>query len=183
MLPLTIPAVEAWDEQNEIFVELEKEVTLQLEHSLVSLRKWESKWNKPFLTKTKKTREEILDYIRCMTLTQNVNPKVYSRISDRLIDKVYEYIDAPMTATTFSKNAGNKGGSRETTTAELIYYWMISLNIPFECQKWHLNSLLTLIQVCNVKNSPRKNKKMSNNDLMNRNALNAARRKQYNTRG
>jgi hypothetical protein len=182
MLPITIPATEGWDEKNEVFVEAEKAVTLHLEHSLVSLSKWESKWHKPFLLKSKKTREEILDYIRCMTLTQNVDPSVYSRISDDIIDEIYNYINDSMTATTIPKDNSRKGGSHEIVTAELIYYWMIALNIPFECQKWHLNRLLTLIQVCNVKNSPRK--KMSKRDLMSRNAaLNAARKKQFNTRG
>lgn len=181
MLPITIPATEAWDEKNEMFVEAEKAVTLQLEHSLVSLQKWESRWHKPFLTKREKTREELLDYIRCMTLTQNVDPRVYLRITNQHIDEIYEYINNKMTATIIPEDKNRKGG-REIVTAELIYYWMISLNIPFECRKWHLNSLLTLIQVCNVKNSPRK--KMSKRELMSRNAsLNAARKKQLNSRG
>lgn len=181
MLPITIPATEAWDEKNEMFVEAEKAVTLQLEHSLVSLQKWESRWHKPFLTKREKTREELLDYIRCMTLTQNVDPRVYLRITNQHIDEIYEYINNKMTATIIPEDKNRKCG-REIVTAELIYYWMISLNIPFECRKWHLNSLLTLIQVCNVKNSPRK--KMSKRELMSRNAsLNAARKKQLNSRG
>ena len=181
MLPITIPAIEAWDEKNEVFVDAEKAVTLQLEHSLVSLQKWESKWHKPFFSKSEKTREEIVDYVRCMTLTQNVDTKVYWRLTDKHIDDIYKYINDPMTATYISDNKSHRGG-REIITAELIYYWMISLNIPFECRKWHLNSLLTLVQVCNVKNSPRK--KMSKKDLMSRNpALNAARKKQFNTRG
>ena len=180
MLTITIPAKEMFDERTNTFTST-KEQTLQLEHSLVSLSKWESKWCKPFMSKTvKKTKEETLDYIKCMTITQNVDPNIYENLSNSNIDAINKYIDAPMTATTFSDNI-NKS-SNETTTSELIYYWMISFNIPMECQKWHLNRLLTLIRVCNVKNAPAK--KMGKGDIMRRNAaLNAARRKQFNTNG
>lgn len=180
MLIITIPAVEMFDENTQEFFTL-KEQTLQLEHSLVSLSKWESKWCKAFLTKQEKTLEETMDYIKCMTITQNVDPSVYNRLSRSNIDEIYKYIEAPMTATTFYGDS-QKGHSNETVTSELIYYWMISLNIPMECQKWHLNRLLTLIRVCNVKNTPPK--KMSKRDIMSRNAaLNAARRKQMGTKG
>lgn len=180
MLQITIPAVEQWDENKQEFV-FTKEQTLNLEHSLVSLSKWESKWCKVFLTKQDKTIEETLDYIRCMTLTQNVNPEVYQYLTNGNIDTVNRYIEAPMTATYFSEDK-NGSTSREQITAELIYYWMISLNIPFECQKWHLNRLLTLIKVCNIKNAPPK--KRSKKEIMSRNtALNAARRKRLNTKG
>lgn len=180
MLQITIPATELWDEKKEEYVYV-KEQTLQLEHSLVSLSKWESKWHKAFLSRVEKTDEEILDYIKCMTLTQNVKPDVYNWLTTENIEQINKYIEAPMTATVFSADQNNKG-NREIVTAELIYYWMIALNIPFECQKWHLNRLLTLIRVCNVKNSPPK--KRSKRDLMSRNAaLNAARKKQLNTRG
>lgn len=180
MLRIMIPATELWDRSKREFITT-KEQTLQLEHSLVSLSKWESKWCKPFLTKDKKSIEETIDYIRCMTLTQNVDPYVYSALTNEHIERINEYIEAPMTATWFSEEKNNKP-NREQITAELIYYWMIALNIPFECQKWHLNRLLTLIRVCNVKNQPPK--KMSKKDLINRNAkLNAERRKLLNTRG
>ena len=180
MLQITIPANELWDERNEVFINV-KETTLQLEHSLVSLSKWESKWNKPFLTNNNKTTDEILDYIRCMTITQHVDPNIYMAFTSDNIKQVTDYIALPMTATTFS-NIKNPAPSREIITTELIYYWMIAFNIPFECQKWHLNRLLTLIKVCNVKNQ--KPEKMSKSQLMSRNAaLNAARRKKLNTRG
>lgn len=180
MLQITIPAMELWDENTQEFV-YGKEQTLQLEHSLVSLSKWESKWHKAFLTNVEKTVEETLDYIKCMTLTQNVKPEVYNRLTQENIIQVNEYIQAPMTATVFSEDKNGKR-SREVVTSELIYYWMIALNIPFECQKWHLNRLLTLIRVCNIKNEPPK--KRSKRDIMSRNAaLNAARRQQYNTKG
>ena len=181
MLKIEVPiSPEGWDEIKEEFVEPEVKV-LQLEHSLVSLSKWESRWNKPFLTKQEKTEAELLDYIKCMTLTQNVNPDIYFHLSKENVEQIKNYIDAPMTATTFRRD--NRGGSnREQVTAELIYYWMIALNIPFECQKWHLNRLLTLVRVCNIKNQPAK--KMSKRKLMSRNrALNEARKKRLNTRG
>lgn len=186
MLRIIIPAKpgrEFWDEEREEFITSPgfKEQTLQLEHSLVSLSKWESKWNKAFLSKNEKTTEETLDYIKCMTLTQNVSPEVYNNLTEENIKQINDYIGAPMTATYISENNSAKG-SREVVTSELIYYWMIALNVPFECQKWHLNRLLTLIKVCNVKNSPPK--KMGKRALMSRNAsLNAARKQQLNTRG
>lgn len=180
MLYITIPATECWDESKEEFITT-KEQTLQLEHSLVSVSKWESKWNKAFLSKKEKTTEEIFDYIKCMTLTQNVKPEVYASLTQANIEEIQQYISAPMTATTFHDDKSKKG-SNETVTSELIYYWMVALNIPFECQKWHLNRLLTLVRVCNIKNQPPK--KMSKNQVASRNAaLNAARRKQLNTRG
>lgn len=182
MLQLTIPTIEMYDDDKEEFVYV-KGQTLRLEHSLVSISKWESKWCKPFLTKKRKSEEETLDYIRCMTLTQNVNPELYNHITDEQIGQVNEYIDAPMTATWFSNNNKTGKPSTEQVTSELIYYWMITLNIPVdECQKWHLNRLLTLIKVCNIKNQPPK--KMDKKSLLSRNAeLNAARRKRLNTRG
>lgn len=180
MLQLTIPASEQWDEAKQEFVNT-KEQTLQLEHSLISLSNWESKWHKPFLSSKNLSVEEILDYIRCMTVNKNVDPNAYTSLSQDDINKVTDYINAPMTATTFSEDRTSRP-NREIITAELIYYWMIALNIPVEFQKWHLNRLLTLIRVCNIKNSPPK--KMSRREIMSRNAaLNAARRKQLNSRG
>jgi hypothetical protein len=179
MLIITIPAAELWDEAKSEFV-YSKPQELRLEHSLVSLSKWESKWCKPFLGKEDKTAEETIDYLRCMTLTQNVNPAIYNRINNKIVEEINEYIKAPMTATTF--NNTKKTINRDVITSEIIYYWMIALNIPFECQKWHLNRLLTLINVCNIKNQPKK--KMSKKEIANRNrSLNAARRQSLNTRG
>ena len=179
MLKLTIPSIEMYDEVLDEFITT-RPFSIQLIHSLVSISKWESKWKKAFLSKDKKTVEETIDYIRCMTITQNVPPEVYDRLTNDNIKSINEYIEAPMTATIIN----NKGGktSREVITSEVIYYWMISLNIPFECQKWHLNRLLTLINVCNIKNQPAK--KMSRREILNRNkALNEQRRKKLNTRG
>lgn len=179
MLQIKIQGTEYWDEKKEMFVEGSKDIVLQLEHSLVSISKWESKWRKPFLYQDNKTTEEIIDYIKCMTITQNVKDEVYGRLTTNNINEINDYIKSPMTATTFSDS---RGTSREIITSELIYYWMISNNIPMECQKWHINRLLTLIRVCNVKNAP--SKKMSKREIASRYAsLNAARRQKLNTKG
>lgn len=180
MLQIVIPGGEQFDEEKMEFINLGRDTVLQLEHSLVSLSKWESKWQKPFLSSSK-TKEETLDYIRCMTLTQNVKSEVYSRLTIQNLNEINDYINSPMTATTFyDERTGKK--NKEIITSELVYYWMIALQIPFECQKWHLNRLLTLIHVCNIKNQPPK--KMSKKEIMSRNAaLNEARRKQLNSKG
>lgn len=178
MLKIKVPETEMYDELNEEFL-IFKEQTLHLEHSLISLSKWESKWLKPFWSKYDKTREESIDYIRCMTINP-VNDDIYDRITPSIIAQINKYIDWPMTATTFYRV--DKGQNKETITSEIIYYWMITLNIPFECQKWHLNRLLTLINVCDMKNNP--SKKMSRKELLNRNReLNKIRREELNTKG
>lgn len=183
MLQITIPeSNELWDERKQEFV-TEPEITLQLEHSLISLARWESKWHKSFYSKEEMTTEETLDYIKCMTLSpKNLNIDAYLRLSKENVDAILNYIHDPMTATTF-RDDGKKGGfGGERITSELIYYWMIALNIPFECEKWHLNRLITLIRVCEIKNTPPK--KMNKRDIMSRNAaLNAARRKQLGSKG
>lgn len=182
MLKLTIPEREYFDSYTQTFVNT-KAQTLQLEHSLVSLSKWESKWHKPFISDEPKTVEETVDYIRCMTITQNVDPMVYQAITNDMLEEIQTYIDDPMTATWFSNNGPKKGVNKKSViTAEIIYYWMIANNIPMECQKWHLNRLLTLIRVCNEKNSPPK--KMSKKEVLaQQKALNEARRAKLNTRG
>ena len=181
MLTITVPiSPEGWDETKQEFIEPKSQI-LQLEHSLISLSKWESKWQKPFYSKKEMTDEEALDYIKCMTLNKTVDPDVYNHLTRENIDDVMKYIGNPMTATTFRKDDKSQN-NREIITSELIYYWMIASNIPFECQKWHLNRLITLIRVCSIKNSPPK--KMNKREIMSRNAaLNAARRKQLNSKG
>lgn len=180
MLKLTIPPIDLFDEIKQEFI-ASKSYELHLEHSLVSLSKWESKWQKPFLTSKDKTNEETIDYIRCMTISQNIDPSAYKFIRQNEIDTISSYIDAPMTATTFSKTDEKKTNS-EIITAEIIYYWMIAFNVPFECQKWHLNRLLTLINVCSIKNQPKK--KIGKRQAANKQrALNEARKTKYNTTG
>ena len=180
MLEIDVPARELYDETTDQFIPIAA-TTLKLEHSLVSISKWESKWCKPFLGREEKTTEETIDYIRCMTLTQNVNPNVYRALTNDNINKIHNYINAQMTATTFRENP-NAPKSREIITSELVYYWMITFGIPVEFQKWHFNRLLTLIRVFNIKNKPPK--KMSQREIMaNNTALNNARRKAMHTKG
>lgn len=183
MLLITVPAEEYWDENKEEYV-YSKEWTLQLEHSLLSISKWESKYCKPFLTKDEKTAEETLDYIKFMTISQNVPSSVYDRLTRQNIEAINEYIGSTQTATTVPEKK-SKGGKKEIVTSELIYYWMIALNIPLDkCEKWHLNRLLTLIRVCDFKNDPPKKGKASASSLASQYAaLNKARRQKYNTTG
>lgn len=179
MIQITVPSGELWDEVNNEFISA-KSQTLQLEHSLVSLSKWEAKWKKPFLVKGQKTAEEINDYIKCMTLTQNVDPNIYFFLTKENMKQIENYIDSPMTATVV-RDKSTKGRNK-VITSEVIYYWMISLGVPFECQKWHLNRLLTLIKVCEVEN--RGSNSMTKREIYEQNAaLNAARRSKYKTRG
>lgn len=183
MLKIVVPSWEDWDPVNNKFL-YGKEVELTLEHSLVSISKWESKYHTPYLSETPKTDDEILYYIKCMTISKpnkEINDDVYKHLSYENIKAIEEYISNPMTATTFS-NLPPRRGRREVVTSELIYYWMIALNIPFECQRWHLNRLLTLVQVASIKNQPAK--KMKRGDVMAQNrALNAARRAKHHSQG
>ena len=181
MLELEIPQSEVYLEAEECFVEI-KPVVLRLEHSLVSISKWEAKWRKPFLDpKTSKTYDESLDYIRCMTINQNVNPLTYVVITSEMMSRINDYINEDQTATTFSNMPTNKS-TRQIITSELIYYWMAGYGIPMECQKWHLSRLMTLIKIFDIKSNG--GKKMSRNEVLAQNrALNDARRKAAKSRG
>lgn len=183
MIEITVPDADLFDDNTEKFIRVKK-TTLQMEHSLISLKKWEEQWHKPFLKKEEKTIEEILDYFRCMTLNyKTVDPNVYLAIPENLINEIVNYIKNPMTATTFNDELlGAQKSSREIVTAEIIYYWMVTYNIPVEFQKWHLNQLLTLIKVVSIKNAPKK--KMGRREAaQQRAALNKARRAKYNSKG
>jgi hypothetical protein len=179
LLRIIIPEQELYDEGKEEFI-YSDEQSLQLEHSLVSISKWEAKWGKPFLNAKDKTVDEVIDYVRCMTINKNIDNDLYERLTESNLRDINAYIESSMTATTFKPEPDSP--NREVITSELIYYWMVSYNIPFECEKWHLNRLLTLIRVCNVKNTPPK--KTSKQELINRNReLNRARKEQFNTSG
>lgn len=179
MLRLEVGATELWDEGTESFSCVEGR-ELRLEHSLLSVSKWEAIWGKPFLTREPKTQEETISYVRCMLLDADVPDSAIELLSDGDLRSINDYIAAPMTATTFSQR--DQGPSREKVTSELIYYWMVVHGIPFECQEWHLNRLLTLIRVCNVKSQPAR--KMSRSEIRSRNrALNESRRKALGSKG
>jgi hypothetical protein len=181
MLQITLP-VELWDEGKQEFV-YQQGQTLEMEHSLASLSKWESKMNKPFLSKDSKTYEESLEYLKCMMLTPNVAEDIYDYLMRHKLSVIDDYINGSMTATILPKNwGGKKRGRPEIVTAEVIYYWMIAMQIPAEYEHWHLNKLITLIGVCNVKNSPNK-KRSSDEILRDQMALNEERCKQLNTKG
>lgn len=180
MLQIEIPTVELFDDANQEFINIKGRV-LNLEHSLISLSKWESKWKVPFIETKNLSIEQTIDYVRFMTIDKNVDPNVYQALTQENIDAVTDYIQDSMTATWFNDRGGKI--NREIITAEIIYYQMIALNIPFECQKWHLNRLLTLIKVCNIKNSG-KDQKMRRQDIYEQNrSLNEQRRKAMNTKG
>lgn len=187
MLTIMVGGIEGFDETTGQFIEILKPTELKLEHSLVSLDKWESKYHKPFIASSKSmTDEETLYYIKCMTITQNVKDETYEHLSVQNLKEIREYIDDPMTATWIT-DIGKKSGKKEIITSELIYYWMIALNIPFNpCQKWHVNKLLTLIRVCNAKNeetNPNKKKKSQSQMVADAVAINKARREKYNSNG
>lgn len=160
MLQISIPAQEYFDERTEEFINI-KAYTLQLEHSLISISKWEAKWCKPFLGNEEKTEEETIDYIRCMTITQNVDPMAYNAIPESELEKVKAYMHAPMTATWFN-DRDKKPPNRKVITSELVYYWMIANSVPIECEKWHFNRLMTLLRICGEKSQPPK--KMTKSD-------------------
>lgn len=179
MLKIHVSGSEIYDESSEEFVVV-KPIDLVLEHSLISISKWEAKWHKPFLKDEKKSDEELLDYVRCMTLTQNVDPVVYLSLTKENLEAILSYINDSMTATTFSNQRGTP--QHEVYTSELIYYYMIAAGVPIECQKWHLNRLLTLLKICGIKAS--KTKSMSKGAILKQNsALNAARRAKLGSKG
>lgn len=182
MLVITLPAVEYFDETSNQFNKAE-EVVLRLEHSLASLSKWEETFEKAFLGKQEKTNEEMYTYIRFMNDTEDIPRDVTSRLTSDDLDAINRYINAKKSAVWFPEEGGEGNvPSRETITSELIYYWMIALQIPFECQHWHLNRLFSLIKVCNKKNAPAK--KMSAGELAaKRRKLNDERRAKYGTSG
>lgn len=180
MLKITIPGVESYDELKSEFITSD-EVHLQLEHSLASLSKWESVWEKPFLSDEPKSLEETVAYVKDMVLTPEVPDEVFDQLTNDNLRQINDYIAKKMTATWFNER-GPKKPNTKTITSELLYYWMVAHSIPFECQYWHLNRLLTLIRVCNAENAPEE--EMSQADMLaERRRLNEERRKQFGTKG
>lgn len=178
-IKISIPETELYDEENNIFINIKKQ-DISLEHSLVSLQKWEQKWKVPFLSPhTNKTSEMMLDYFRCMTITQNVDPDVYRAIPNSEIQRIVEYIQDPMTATTIRKENRH---NNDIITAEVIYYWMVEHGIPPEYRKWHLNSLLMLINVCSEERAPKKERSQRETADYYR-KVNAMNRAKYHSKG
>ena len=193
MLEIIITPNEYYNEETNHFTYFpETDIALTLEHSLLSISKWEAKWHKPFLNSTQMTDEELVDYIHFMCVKpspENVNKNVLLSLSDENVEQIKNYIENPMTATFFADKKGGRGGhaANKVVTNELIYYWMTAYQIPFSCEKWHINRLLTLIRVCNeeteAQNNPEK-KKMSQSEIYARNKmLNAQRRAKLNSKG
>lgn len=184
MLTIVVPERKLWDEQNEQFLYV-KETALMLEHSLISISKWEETWCVPFLSNEKHTPEQMLDYIRCMTLNKAVDPNVYLCLTSENYQAIAKYIDAQRTASHVTRRNNKRKTSGEQVTSELIYYWLASLQIPFDpVQKWHLSRLLQLIDIADVKNNPDSKKKRPMKDVMRENkALNEARMAQHRTKG
>lgn len=181
MLEIRIDGKEFWNQEKEEFVNT-KGITLRLEHSLISISKWEAKYKRPFLSDGPKTLQETYDYIAFMSLDRNVSMTELEGITEEDYKKILDYIHDPMTATKITQNAKNKPKSNHVLTSEEIYYDMTALNIPFECEKWHLNRLITLIQIASIKNEPPK--KMSKSEIYRQNAeLNRARRAQHHSKG
>jgi hypothetical protein len=182
MLTIIVPIADFFDEAtNEFIVD---ETIIQLEHSLVSLSKWESKWEKPFLSPDEKSQEEAISYIEAMTLTPNVPPETYQKLTAKNYSEINDYINAKMTATWFNDKP-SKSHRREIITSEIIYYWMNSLNIEKEFEEWNLSRLFTYIRVVNEKNQPAKKQSPTNQaEMMARRAeLNAKRQAELNTSG
>lgn len=180
MLQLKITGGELFDEETQTFTTTE-DVTLNLEHSLLSLSKWESKFLKPFLSNNNKTSEEILWYIRCMIIDNDYNENSILNLSQSNFEEINAYINSPQSATTFG-SMPQRGGMSEVITAELIYYWMIAFTIPISCETWHINRLFSLIRICNIKNS--KPQKANRNEIAARNrSINEQRKQQLNTTG
>lgn len=188
MFELTIAGVESFDSETNMFVTSDS-VVVRMEHSLASLSKWESSWGKPFLGDSKKTSEEVCGYLQAMSLDGPIPDELLLRLTEENFREINEYIELPMTATWFAPK-GDQGHSRnsEVVTAEIIYHWMVSQNLPFECEHWHLNRLITLIKVINEKNHEMQKRSEkptapTRSDLDRRRALNASRRAQSNTNG
>ena len=180
MLEIKTPSCEFFDEDKGEFITIHEQ-TLKMEHSLISISKWESKWCTPFFSREPKTTEQLFDYFRCMTITQ-VNPLTYLCLDDNNIKQIDEYINSKQSAVIFYNMDNGGGAPKEKITSELIYYWMVALNIPLECEKWNINRLFNLIRICNIKSQPPK--KLSEEEVAERNRrLNEERKKRFNSKG
>lgn len=175
MLTIEVEPREMFNEQTGEFIQIPK-TELRLEHSLISLSRWESKWKTPFLNLENPTQEQLIDYICCMSVDKTIGPEVVQSLPAADFIKIRQYIADPRTATTVSDRRNRKGGKKEIFTSELLYYYMIYYGIPFSCEKWHLNRLLMLIRVCGVKGGTTNQEMTMNEIFAQNNRLNNARR-------
>lgn len=187
MLSVVIPPVELWDENKQEFINFPG-AKIMLEHSLIAISKWEAKYRKAYLSMDKKTEAETRYYVKCMTITPNVPDLAYRCLTSENYKEIKAYIDSPMSATTFRENK-NHPHSNEKITSELIYYWMVSNQVPFECEKWHINRLMNLLKICSIKNQEsqkgmkKPKKTASSSHMASMAALNAQRRAALGTKG
>ena len=177
---IIVPEREFWNEADEVFVKVPA-TELVLEHSLFSISKWEAIWHKPFLSREDRTVEETRSYIQCMTVNHGVSPEVYFALTQNNITEVSDYIEDPMTATWFSKKP--QRGRQRVYTSELLYYYMIAFKIPFECEHWHINRLLTLIRICDEENSTSGKRGKKGDTSKHYAEVNAARKKMSGSKG
>lgn len=184
MLKLTIPKTTLFNEETNKFSDVQ-ETTLSMEHSLVSVSKWEQFMGKPFLGRDTRTDEETLHYIKCMVLSpEDVSEDVFRALTPDNMNAISEYINHKMTATWFSNQApANSRTNGEVVTAEVMYYWLVALQIDFQVQHWHLNTMLTLVRVTNIKNDPKKKMMPKEDAAAERARLNAERKAQYKSKG
>lgn len=181
MISIKVEPFKIFDEENEKFIVMKKPQEIQMEHSLISISKWEAKWHKPFLDDSNtKTEEEWIDYFKCMTVN-TVDSVVYYGLTEDNIKDILSYIDDPMTATWFGDKKNKNKGPKRKITSEVIYSWMVGLEIPFCVEKWHINRLLTLIQVIDDNNNPKKMTKTETASMYSK--LNAERKAKYHTKG
>ena len=187
MLKIVVPGQELFDEESCQFVKTKDQV-LKLEHSLLSISKWESKWEVPFLyddPTRPKTRDMLVDYIKCMTLNE-VPDEFYETLTQDVLDQISDYINAKHTATTFTETGSNGKKNNQIVTSELIYYWMVAAQIPMACEKWHINRLLVLIKIYGIENDTKKGSKPKigkRQQAIDRTKLNAQRRAMLNSKG
>lgn len=180
MLKIIVPSMDLFNEEDNTFTTV-PETIIELEHSLLAMSKWESKFQVPFLGSSPKTNQEMLEYVRLMIVTPNYPENILSRLTSENYDSIKEYIESSQSATTFSNRSKAKG-KPEIITSELIYYWMVAFTIPFECESWNLNRLFALIRICDIKNS--KPKPMTQRELAERNrSINEQRKAKLGTRG
>lgn len=157
-----------------------KVVRLQFEHSLRSLSKWESKNKIAFLAGREKTPAQMVDYYRCMLLSPE-DPDLVYLLDPSQMEELTNYINENQTASSVP-NEGPTQYNPETTTSELVYFWMTALKINWEAQDWHFSRLMMLVQITSYKQQPPK-KRNPREVLSDMRRENERRKKLFNTSG